>query len=120
MFRTNLGYTRVPFPMIPVEGQDLKNTPKEEVNVKLNLQARFFWEDMPFGLCILKNIGEIVGVPTPHITRNLIFHQRFMPVKYVNEKTGEFNRDVLTSQTGAPAAYGVSTIEALVKSSLAS
>jgi hypothetical protein len=74
VFNTNLGYTRVPFPMLPVEGQDLKNTPPGEVLVKLNHNARFFWEDMPFGLVILKDIGEIVGAETPNVTRNLLFH----------------------------------------------
>ena len=43
-----------------------------------------------------------------------------MPVKYVNEKTGEFNRDVLIAQTGAPSGYGIKTIEQLVESSIPS
>jgi hypothetical protein len=42
--------------------------------VKLNLNARFFWEDLPYGLVILKDIGKIVGVETPAVTRNIIFH----------------------------------------------
>ena len=89
VFNTNIGYSRVPFPMIPVDGQDLiKIKPGEEL-VKLNLNARFFWEDLPYGLVILKDIGDIVGVKTPNVVRNIIFHQRFMPVKYVDEKTGE-------------------------------
>ena len=110
IFNTNLGYSRVPFPMIPVEGQDLKNTPPGDVCVKLNLNARFFWEDLPFGLVILKDIGNIVGVQTPNITRNIVFHQRHMPVKYVNEQTGEFIKEAL-AKTGAPSAYGITTIE---------
>ena len=74
IFNTNKGYSKVPFPMVPIEGQDLKNTPPEEVLVKLNLKARFFWEDLPYGLTILKDIGNIVGVATPNITRHIIFH----------------------------------------------
>lgn len=85
VFNTNNGYKHVPFPMVPVEGQDLKGIPQGEVKVKLNLNARFFWEDLPYGLCILKDIGNIVGVPTPVITEHIIFHQQYMPVKYVNE-----------------------------------
>ena len=73
---------------------------------------------MPYGLVILKDIGNIVGVSTPNITRNIIFHQRHMPVKYVNESTGELNRDIVTTQTGAPSAYGITTIEQLVESSI--
>lgn len=89
----------------------MDNTDPGEVLVKLNLNARFFWEDMPYGLVILKDIGNIVGVKTPNITRNLIFHQQHMPVKYVNESTGEFNQDVLMNKTGAPSAYGITTID---------
>ena len=67
---------------------------------------------MPYGLVILKDIGNIVGVSTPNITRNIIiFHQRHMPIKYVNESTGELNRDIVTTKTGAPSAYGITTIE---------
>ena len=71
IFNTNKGYSRVPFPMMPVAGQDTKNIKSEDLNVKLNFNARFFWEDMPFGLVILKDIGNIVGVQTPNITRNI-------------------------------------------------
>ena len=117
IFNTNLGYSRVPFPMIPVEGQDLKSKDPGEVLVKLNLNARFFWEDMPYGLVILKDIGKIVGAATPNITRCLIFHQRHMPVKYVNEATQEFYQDALLG-SGAPFSYGIKTIEELVHTSL--
>lgn len=95
--------------MLPVPGQDLKTTPAGEEKVKLNLNARFFWEDMPYGLVILKDIGNIVGVKTPAVTRNIVFHQKFMPVKYVDEK-GELVPEVLKT-TGAPSAYGVTTID---------
>ena len=49
VFNTNIGYSRVPFPMIPVD--------KTGEKVTLNLNARFFWEDVPFGLVILKDIA---------------------------------------------------------------
>jgi len=117
IFNTNLGYSRVPFPMVPVEGQDVKNMPAGEVNVKLNLNARFFWEDIPYGLVVLKDIGNIVGVQTPAITKNIIFHQKFMPVLYVDPATGELIPSAL-EQTGAPSAYGIKTIEDLVATSL--
>ena len=83
IFNTNIGYSRVPFPMMPVEGQDLANIPAGEENVKLNLNARFFWEDLPYGLVILKDIGNIMGVATPMVTRNIIFHQK------ITDKTEE-------------------------------
>lgn len=110
IFNTNLGYSRVPFPMIP------KNPEKPE-DVTLNLNARFFWEDVPFGLIILKDIGRIVGVKTPHADKQIIFHQKFMPIKYVDEKTGEFLPEAL-KDTGAPSRYGITTPEDLVATSL--
>ena len=104
--------------MIPVDGQDLNKIKPGEELVKLNLNARFFWEDLPYGLVILKDIGDIVGVKTPNVVRNIIFHQRFMPVKYVDEKTGELIQDVLLKESGAPSAYGIKTIHDLVKTSI--
>ena len=42
-----------------------------------------------------------------------------MPVKYVDEKTGKLIRDEkLIKTTGAPSAYGIRTIDDLVKTSL--
>ena len=110
IFNTNLGYSRVPFPMVPKD-------PKDPSKVTLNLNARFFWEDVPFGLVILKDIGRILGVKTPHTDKQIIFHQKFMPIKYVDEKTGEFLPGAL-KDTGAPSRYGINTPEALVATSL--
>ena len=66
VFNTNIGYSRVPFPMLPVD--------KTGEKVTLNLNARFFWEDVPFGLVILKDIAQLAGVATPHIDKQIIFH----------------------------------------------
>jgi len=53
--------------MVPVDS-------KVPEKVTLNLKARFFWEDVPFGLVILKDIGNLVGVKTPNIDRMIVFH----------------------------------------------
>ena len=87
--------------------------PKKPDRVILNVNARFFWEDVPYGLCILKDIGNILGVPTPNCTKQIVWHQKFMPVKYVDEATGNFIEGML-KKTGAPSAYGVTTPEQLV------
>lgn len=110
IFNTNMGYSRVPFPMVPKDAADPSK-------VVLNKNARFFWEDVPFGLVILKDIGRIMGVPTPNCDKQIIFHQKFMPIKYVDEKTGEFLPDALKN-TGAPSRYGINTPEELVSTSL--
>lgn len=83
IFNTNIGYSRVVFPMVPKD-------PAVPNRVVLNKDARFFWEDVPYGLCILKDIGRIMGVATPNCTKQIIWHQKFMPIKYVNPSTGEF------------------------------
>lgn len=41
-----------------------------------------------------------------------------MPVKYVDERTGEFIKGALQN-TGAPSAYGIKTPKQLVATSLA-
>ena len=109
VFNTNLGYSRVVFPMVPKD-------PAVPNRVVLNVNARFFWEDVPFGLVILKDIGRILGVPTPHIDKQILFHQKFMPIKYVDEQ-GNFLPGALKN-TGAPSQYGVTTPEGLVATSL--
>ena len=53
--------------MIPVD-------PKDPSKVTLDLNARFFWEDVPYGLVILKDIARIAGVPSPNTTKLIIFH----------------------------------------------
>jgi len=110
IFNTNLGYSRVPFPMVPKD-------PKDPSQVILNLNARFFWEDVPYGLCILKDIGRIMGVKTPHMTKQIVWHQKFMPENFVDPKTGEFIPEML-AKTGAPSRYGINTPEQLVATSI--
>lgn len=95
----------------------MKNIDKGDVLVKLNHKARFFSEDIPYGLVILKDIGNIVGVPTPNMTKCIIFHQQYMDVKYVDPATGEFIPEGLAT-SGAPSTYGIKTLEQLTLSSI--
>ena len=46
--------------------------------VTLNFNCRFFTEDVPFGLVILKDIAEMVNVKTKNIDRMILFHQKWM------------------------------------------
>ena len=61
-----------------------------------------------------------MGVKTPHMDKQIIFHQKFMPIKYVNEKTGEFLDNQAVKESGAPRAYGIKTADELVAMSLTS
>mmetsp|Transcript_16782 Transcript_16782/g.19432 ORF Transcript_16782/g.19432 Transcript_16782/m.19432 type:complete len:177 (-) Transcript_16782:171-701(-) len=54
VFNTNDGYAKNVFPTVPhPDGK----------SVVLNTKSRFFSEDIPYGLVILKNMGDILGVP---------------------------------------------------------
>jgi hypothetical protein len=93
-----LGYTRITFPLIS----------HEDGTVSPNLNSRFFWEDIPYGLCILKNFGQVFGVailnlnkvPTPNIDRQIQWHQKFMPIKFIDENN-KFIQETL-KETGTP------------------
>ena len=67
VFNTNQGYKTCKIPVVEVKG-----------GVILNLNCRFFTEDVPYGLCILKDMGRLLGVEPPNIDRMLEFHQKFL------------------------------------------
>ena len=51
IFCSNLGYKGCNTPMRDLGGG----------RVAPNVDTRLFWEDIPFGLCILKNLAELLG-----------------------------------------------------------
>jgi hypothetical protein len=103
VFSTNKGYDILVFP-----------TKQVEDGLIPNVDSRFFWEDIPFGLCILKNFGDVFGVPMPNTERIIKWHQKFMGVDFINSENELININL----TGAPAKYGYSNKEDLVATSL--
>jgi len=101
VFATNQAYSTVRYPLKPVEG-----------GVIINTESRFFWEDIPYGLCILKDIASMLKVKTPNIDKMIEWHQRFMNKKYIID--GKLNKDLL-KETGCPSRYGIKDIEKLLK-----
>lgn len=100
------------------------NTPvavQPDGRVKPAVASRLFWEDMPFGLVILKDLAQMMDIPTPRIDRMLEWHQQFMGKKYVVDVDapagGRLNPAELDG-TGAPRAYGLRTLDAVVAGSL--
>ena len=103
VFSTNSGYDILVFPTKQVPG-----------GLVPNLESRFFWEDIPYGLCILKNYGDVFGVPMPNTERMIRWHQKFMGVNFIDEDGRLTNAHL----TGAPAKYGYNTKDELVATSL--
>ncbi|RLN96080.1 hypothetical protein BBJ28_00005058 [Nothophytophthora sp. Chile5] len=107
IFRTNLGYAGCATPLDEVS--------KGQFQPALN--SRLFWEDIPYGLCILKNMAEMLGnFPTPRIDFMIRWHQQHMGVTFLNPD-GQLNASELW-RTGAPNKYGIHSLEDLVSTSL--
>ena len=106
VFCTNAAYAGITTPM------DKKD------NGKLipALKSRVFYEDIPFGLLLLHNIGEILGIKTPTMDTCIFWAQDLMNMKYL-EKDGKMNPEAI-EDTGCPMKYGINTIEQLVNNSL--
>lgn len=100
VFKTNLGYSTITIPVVEVEG-----------GVLLNTVGRFFNEDIPYGLVILKEIAGMMGINTPAFDKMIEWHQQFMNKQFIIN--GKLNPDLL-HETGAPSRYNINTIEQLI------
>ena len=80
-----------------------------------NVQGRLFQEDVPSGMCVLRGIAELVGVPTPTIDMMIEWHQKFMNIEFL--KDGKLNPKTIHLTT-APARYGIQTADQLVATAL--
>eukprot|EP00050_Salpingoeca_kvevrii_P002193 m.188174 g.188174 ORF g.188174 m.188174 type:complete len:145 (+) comp10556_c0_seq7:965-1399(+) len=75
---------------------------------------RFFVEDVPYGLLLLKGLAVIAGVKTHYIDEILLWAQDFIQKEYLVD--GELRgRDCATS--GLPQAYGLHSIQQIVHGS---
>ena len=81
-----------------------------------NTNHRFIVDDVPFGLCVLLGLGELVGCPMPDTAQLTLHLQAYLHKEYVVVDAATLmlrGRDV--GETGAPQAYGVDTLEKLRK-----
>jgi len=104
IFATNRGYASVKTPVSEKDG-----------GVIPNVGCRFFTEDIPFGLIILRDMGRLAGVATPVMDKFIVWHQDLMGKQYLIN--GQIN-PALLAETGAPSRYGIDTLEKLVENSL--
>ncbi len=66
--------------------QDIKAPMKAtECGYVPDFGSRYFTEDFPFGLLIIRSIAEITGTPTPTIDRVLEWGQRMMNKEYLHD-----------------------------------
>ena len=77
-----------------------------------NLESRMFVEDYPYGVCIIKDFANIVGVKTPVIDMLLNFYTKLSGHKYFNSD-GSYSEEI--SLTGVPGIYGLRTKEDIIQ-----
>eukprot|EP01015_Nassula_variabilis_P023881 TRINITY_DN4507_c0_g1_i6.p1 TRINITY_DN4507_c0_g1~~TRINITY_DN4507_c0_g1_i6.p1 ORF type:complete len:210 (+),score=36.52 TRINITY_DN4507_c0_g1_i6:108-737(+) len=66
VFRTNQGYKTARVPVRQVENG----------KVIPEINSRLFFEDIPYGLCILKDLAELLNLSTPAIDLMIEWHQK--------------------------------------------
>ncbi|TFJ86461.1 hypothetical protein NSK_002118 [Nannochloropsis salina CCMP1776] len=107
IFRSNRGYSSCLTPL------------KEQSPGRYQplVESRLFWEDIPYGLVILKNLVELLGnFPTPAIDFMIRWHQTFMEKDYLLSDN-QLNPRLL-HETGAPCKYGIHRVEEIVETCL--
>jgi hypothetical protein len=100
IFTSNTGYRLMKVPMI-----------KQKGGFMVNVKARIFTEDIPFGLCVLKDLAEMLNLEVPFITQAIEWHQELMGKEFV--KNGKINFEQI-HETGCPRRFGFKNIDELI------
>lgn len=82
-------------PMKPVEGGFVPD-----------FSSRFYTQDIPDGVCVLKGLALMVGVETPTIDTILDWYRRMTGKEYFLSN-GEFGKDI--AETAVPQVHGLKT-----------
>lgn len=72
----------------------------------LDLSSRYFTEDFPYGLCIIKGFASVCGVSVPNMDLILRWYEQLTGVQYFNNNA--FSGADLRN-TGIPQNYGIHT-----------
>ena len=123
VFSTNMGYDILTFPMVSANGNNYIMSIYIYIyifgidGVVIDTKHRFFWEDIPYGLCILKNYGDAFKVPMPNCEKVIQFHQKFMGgIKFLDKENNLVMDNI--QKTGAPSKYGYTSTLDFVATSL--
>ena len=62
---------------------------KTPLGFQLDVEHRYFTEDIPYGLMLIKSVAKYVGVPTPNIDMVLSWAQKVMGTefRYINARS---------------------------------
>ena len=77
-----------------------------------DFSSRFYTQDIPYGVCVLKALAQIADVCTPTIDAVLSWYKRMTGKEYFNED-GSFGKDI--KETAIPQLYGLYNGEDLAR-----
>lgn len=83
---------------------------EEEGGYRPDFSSRFFTEDIPFGVCIIKALSQLVNIDTPVIDTILDWYADQTGFRYF-EKNGDYGKDI--GQTAIPQLFGIKSAEDL-------
>lgn len=90
--------------MVPLE--------KTEKGYLPDLRSRMFVEDYPFGVCIIKDFAQLLGVKTPTVDMLLDFYEKLSEHKYFNED-GSYAEEI--KDTGIPGINGLCSKDDVIR-----
>lgn len=82
----------------------------------LDINSRFFTDDIPYGVLLAKWIAEELGVETPFIDE-LIFWAQGLRDEHFIDKDGKINRDFCLKDkftSGIPPSYGIEDVDGIL------
>ena len=75
-----------------------------------DFNSRFFTEDIPNGVCIIKALAQFVNVKTPTVDKVLDWYYRMTGKEYFR-KDGSYGKDI--NETAIPQINGIDTLDKL-------
>jgi len=86
-------------------------------DVLLDVNSRFFTDDIPYGLVIAKWIAEKLNVETPFIAQVIMWSDKLRNEHWLNEHTLKLDIAYClkhTSSSGIPPSYGISSLDSIL------
>lgn len=83
---------------------------KEPGGYRPDFSSRYFTEDIPFGLCVIKGLGLLAGVKTPAMDVILDWYFKMTGKKYFDADES-YGKDI--KETAIPQLFGINDMDAL-------